>query len=314
LKRILVVLAALVLAALALPPLWYAVFRPAPPELPPAGRRVEVAPGLAVNVLEAGTGPPVLLVHGHPGSAYDWQPTFDALALLGHRVVAYDRVGYGRSDGRAPGRVRVETNAGELLGLLDALDLRDVTVVGWSYGGATSIVASRRDPSRIGRLVLVGSVGPGIEGRGGPPELVVDFLVGPVLSWVERVPPVARRIRLAMTGVAFHPAPVPDWYLTLLAANFARPHTLEAFRSEGHDLGGDADLDPSAIALPILVIHGADDRLVPLAVGEAIHARAKGSELRTIPDAGHMLPVTHAPLLASAIDTFAARPGADPRP
>jgi pimeloyl-ACP methyl ester carboxylesterase len=314
LNRILVVLAALALGALALPPLWYAVFRPPPPELPPEGRRVEVAPGLAVNVLEAGTGPPVLLVHGHPGSAYDWQPTFDALARLGHRVIAYDRVGYGRSDGRPPGRVRVATNADELLGLLDALDLRDATLVGWSYGGATSIVAARRDPSRVGRLVLVGSVGPGIEMRGGPPELVLDFLTGPVLSWVERVPPVARRLRLATTGAAFHPAPVPDWYLNLLAANFARPHTLQAFRSEGRDLGGEADLDPSAIALPILVIQGADDRLVPFAVAEAIHARAEDSELRTIPDAGHMLPVTHAPLLASAIDAFGARPGAAPRP
>lgn len=304
-RRLSLVIAAL-LVAIALPPLWYTVLPGEVPELPPAGRPVEVSPGLSVNLIEAGAGPPVLLVHGHPGCAYDWTPTMSELSRRGHRVLAYDRVGYGRSDGRKPGRVGVDTNATELLRLLDALDLRNVTLVGWSYGGATSIVAARRDPSRIARMVLVASVGPGIEERATLPDPLLDFLVGPVLSWVSSVPPLARRLRAVTGGAAFHPDPVSDGYLTQLEANFARPHTLDAFRSEGRDLGREANLDPSPIELPMLVIHGAEDRLVPLAVGEEIHARAQNSRFLSIPQAGHALPITHAAQLADAISDFRA--------
>ena len=196
-RRFLLFFCVLLVALLVLPPLWYAVLPASHPELPPAGRRVEVSAGLGVNVIEQGAGPAVVLVHGHPGCAYDWEPFMEALAARGLRAIAYDRVGYGRSDARPRGRVTVETNARELLGLLAALDLRDVTLVGASYGGATSIVAAKRDPSRLARLVLVGSVAPGIEARDALPGPLMELLAGPVLSWISRVPPVGRRLRAA---------------------------------------------------------------------------------------------------------------------
>jgi pimeloyl-ACP methyl ester carboxylesterase len=130
--RVLLATAALGLFLLAAPPLWYAVFPERVPELPPPGRRIEVSPGLGVNVLEAGAGAPLVLVHGHPGSAYGWEPFVREAVARGFRAIAYDRVGYGRSDARAPGHVTVETNAAELLALLAALELRDVTLLGFS--------------------------------------------------------------------------------------------------------------------------------------------------------------------------------------
>lgn len=306
LRRALLVLAALAAAALGLPPLWYAAFPESAPELPPPGRRVEVAPGVGVNVIEAGDGLPIVLVHGHPGCAYDWSALLRELADRGHRVLAYDRVGYGRSDGRRDGDYTVDANARELLALLSANELRDVTLVGWSYGGGTSIVAARRDDERIARLVLVGSVGPGIENRGAPPRLVVEFMAGPGLSWLARVPPLARRLRGALAASAFDPAPVPPGFLLQLDANFGRPYTLETFRSEGRDLGGEADLDPAPIDRPILVVHGDGDRLAPLAVGSELFARARHGELWVVQGGSHMLPVTHAPMLADRIAAFAS--------
>jgi pimeloyl-ACP methyl ester carboxylesterase len=304
-KRLLVWVLVLLVAGLVLPPLYYASSPARAPELPPAGRRVEVAPGLGVNVIESGgPGPAVVLVHGHPGSAYDWAPTQSELASRAFRVIAYDRVGYGRSDGRAPGRVLVETNASELLALLAALELSDATLVGWSYGGGVSLVAAKRDPARIARLVLVGSVGPGVEERDSLPEPVLSFLSGPVLSWVAKVPPVAARVRAATAATAFYPAPAPADFLELFAANFARPHTLQTFRSEGRDLGREADLDPSLLLRPMLVIHGDRDRLVPGDVAEKLHSLALHSRLVWVPSAGHMLPVTHAKLLADEIVEF----------
>jgi len=154
-KRFALIFVSLLAALIVLPPLWYWVF-PAdpPPELPPPGRRVELPGGVGLNVLEAGSGSPVVMVHGLPGSAYDWRELSPELANRGLRAIAYDRVGYGRSDPRSDGTYTPEGNASELLGLLAALDLRDVTLVGWSYGGVTSILAVLRDSSRIGRLVL----------------------------------------------------------------------------------------------------------------------------------------------------------------
>lgn len=304
-RRALLVVAAALIAALALPPLWYAVFPEPAPELPPAGRRVEIAPGIGVNVIEAGTGLPVVLVHGHPGSAYDWGALARELGTRGRRVLAYDRLGYGHSDARGNGAFTVESNARELRALLDADDLRDVVLVGWSYGGGVAIVATREDPSRVSHLVLVGSVGTGVEDRDAPPRLVMELMAAFGLPWLARVPPLDRRVRAAFLAAAFAPEPVADGALDLMAANFARPHTLATFTSEGRDLGGEADLDPGAIARPILVVHGDGDRLVPLAVAEGLHRRARRGELWVVPGGGHALPVTRARELAERIVAFA---------
>jgi pimeloyl-ACP methyl ester carboxylesterase len=304
-RRALLVLGAALAAALALPPLWYAVFPEPAPELPPPGRRVEVAPGVGVNVIEAGSGRPVVLVHGHPGSAYDWSRLVQELAARGQRALAYDRVGYGRSDARTNGAWTVESNARELRALLDAEDLRDVVLVGWSYGGGTAIVATREDPSRVSHLVLVGSVGAGVEDRDAPPPLVMEFMATFGLPWLARVPPLDRRVRAGFLALAFAPEPVVAGAAELMAANLAQPHTLATMTSEGRDLGGAAHLDPGAIERPILVVHGDGDRLVPLAVAEGLHRRARGSELWVVPGGGHALPVTRARELAERIVAFA---------
>jgi 2-hydroxymuconate-semialdehyde hydrolase len=304
LRRVLLALLLLFVAATGLPPLWYRAFPPPAPELPPPGRLVEVEPGVHVNVIEEGSGPPVVLVHGHPATAYDWEPLMHELAARGRRAIAYDRVGYGRSDGRANGAYTVAANADELLGLLKALALEHVELVGWSYGGGTAIAAARKDPRRIDRLVLIGSVGPGIEARDAPPAVVEAFMRGPGLSWLASVPPVGRRFQAMMAGVAFSPEAVTPGYVDLLAANFAAPHTLETYRSEGGDLDGTADIDPAPLTLPVLVIHGGDDHLVPVAVGRALAEHAPNARLWVIPQAGHMLPLTRPSQLADKIVAF----------
>ena len=88
-------------------------------------------------------------------------------------------------------------------------------------------------------------------------------------------------------------------------ANFARPHTLRTWRSEGRDLGGVADLDPNPLALPILIVQGDGDRLVPPVIAQNLRARAPHAELVSVPGAGHGLPVSHAVLLADAVAEFA---------
>lgn len=304
-KRTYFYLGLFLLGVLAGLPLWYAFFPAAPLELPAAGHRVKIASGMSVNVIEAGSGPPVLLVHGHPGCAYDWAQTIRELSARGFRVLAYDRLGYGRSDGRPPGRVTVDTNAEELLQLLAALDLREVTLVGWSYGGGIAIDAVKRDSSRIARLALIASIGPDNNRADTAFERAKDAVIGAALSWAGRVPPAGKSFRAVASARAFHPSKVPQWYRHQLDANFSGAYTFAAYMAEARTLGREGDLDPSPIRLPILIMHGDEDQLVPLLVGEGLHARALQAEFQVIPEAGHMLPITHAPLLAEAIATFA---------
>jgi pimeloyl-ACP methyl ester carboxylesterase len=306
-KRALFYLVLSLAAFIILPPLWFAIFPEPKPDLPPAGERVTVTPSQRINVIEQGRGPTVVLIHGHPGCAYDWRPVMGELATRGFHTLAYDRVGYGYSDGRQNDDYMVEANAEELLGLLDAKRLEDVTVVGWSYGGGVAMIGARKDPSRMARLVLVASVGPGIEKRDGPPQLVADFMVGPGFSWLGLVPPLSKRVRNLLTAEAFNPDPISPKYVRILNANFARPYTLWTFRHEGRDLDGRAKIDPEGVDLPILIIQGDGDRLVPAAVAEELHRRAPGSDLWMIEDAGHMLPITHAEALAERIADFARR-------
>jgi pimeloyl-ACP methyl ester carboxylesterase len=301
-RRILSALLLLLLALVSLPPLVYALFPEPLPELPPPGRRIPVAEGVAVNTIERGSGPAVVLVHGLPGCGYDWTRLADALAARGLHALAYDRVGYGRSDARPDDDFTVDANARELRALLAREDLRDVTVVGWSYGGATAIRAAIQDPSRIGRLVLVGSAGPGYE-ESEPPALFAVLFSAPVMAWMAAVPPVSRGLQTTMSRQAFSGQPEPDWWLPQLRANFAAPGTRRTFREEQAQFSLDG-LDPSPIERPILVIHGDRDQLVPLAVGESLHDHARGSQLSVVKGGSHMLPITHAELLAERIAAF----------
>jgi len=306
-RRVLLALAGVIVAAVALPPLWFRLFREPEPELPPPGRRSVLASGVTVNVVEQGAGSPVVLVHGLPGTAYDWRLTSAALAARGARALAYDRVGYGWSDPRPGGAFTVEANARELLELLAAEDLRDATVVGWSYGGGTAIVAALRDASRIGRLVLVGSAGPGIE-KGGPPPGASLLFSDPVLAWLHSVPPLARGLRASVSAAAFSGGPEPDWWLPTVDANFARPGVPQTWRNEMAALTSAPAPDPTGLALPILVIHGDHDRLVPVEIGRELARRAAHAQLEVVLGGSHALPVTHAELLADEIAAFLPGP------
>ncbi len=205
LRKILLGLLLLLVALVALPPLWGALFAPAPPELPPPGRRVLLPSGAGMNVLEAGAGPAVLLLHGLPGMAYDWRELTRELTGRGVRVVAVDRIGYGHSDPDPQGDYSIGRNASDLIALLETLELDDLTLVGWSYGGVVSIVTAVRAPEHVSRLVLIGTGGPdGPDAR--RPELpgLLRFLYStPVLHWRARVPAIGRVLIEATSRQAF---------------------------------------------------------------------------------------------------------------
>lgn len=311
-RRIGIALLVTLVAALVLPPAYYTLFPlpPAPP-LPPAGKHLVLESGLGVNVIEKGTGPAVVLVHGLPGTAYDWRLLIDELATRGVRAIAYDRVGYGRSDARdedAPHSM--QANIAELEEILRALDLEDATVVGWSYGGAMALSSAIDPDTPIRRLVLVGTGGPDsadAKPPDGPPGVIRFLYSDPVLAWRSRVPPISRGLVGAATEAAFSGQEQPRWFLPSVVANFSRPETVRTYKLEMFHPIDAAGFNPGAIDVPTLLIHGDDDRLAPVAISQYLVSVIPGAEAIFIDGGSHMLPVTHPELLADVITTFLQR-------
>jgi pimeloyl-ACP methyl ester carboxylesterase len=306
-----------VILVLVAPPLYYVMRDPERPALPDPGRAVELQDGTRLNLLDSGrrataarsgggNAGPIVLVHGLPGSAYDWQPLYARLSSSGRRVMAYDRKGYGHSDVRAEGEAySVDANAVELLQLLRAIDVRDVTLVGWSYGGGVTIRAAEIDRSRIANVVLLASIGPH-PAMVHPGAFEQLLFTEAVLAWLARVPPASLAATEAISREAYSDGPMPEWWVPQTRANLARAGTLRAMVREGLEWP-EAPLAPEAIDRPVLVIHGTDDRSVPFVVGEDLHARTQpGSELLRVEGGSHMLPITHSELLAERILAFSA--------
>ena len=311
-KRFLTVLIVLLAALIVLPPLYYAVFPyAAGPLLPPPGQRVILPSGVGINVIEEGEGPAVVLSHGLPGSAYDWRALLPEIADRGYRAIAYGRVGYGHSDPRPAGDYTPEANARELNGLLEVLDLEEVTLVGWSYGGVIAMLAALENPARIARIVLVGTGGPDSPDAKPPepPFLMTLMNSDPVLRWRAAVPSTGVALMRAGSQMAFSGGPQPGWWLESLRANFERWETLMAYTGEMRGVAGasiDATFHPEAIRQPVLILHGDDDRAAPVEIGRYLHTVIPRSELIEIEGGSHMLPVTNAPAIADRIAAFAA--------
>ncbi len=116
------------------------------------GRHVDVG-GIPIRILQAGSGPDVLLLHGSPGSIEDWTPIVDRLAPRFH-VTAIDRPGHGYSGGDRLPHTPAE-NAHVARAVIRTLGLRDVVLVGHSYGGITGLALAVEEAPEIRAFVLV---------------------------------------------------------------------------------------------------------------------------------------------------------------
>ncbi|HXZ18257.1 MAG TPA: alpha/beta hydrolase, partial [Roseiarcus sp.] len=119
------------------------------------------AGGIATNYHDQGQGPSVLFIHGSgPGvSAWaNWRLTIPTLSKT-YRVIAPDMVGFGFTDRPKGAKYSKDLWVRQAIGLLDALGIDKVHVVGNSFGGAIALAMAIRHPERVGRLALMGSVG-----------------------------------------------------------------------------------------------------------------------------------------------------------
>lgn len=256
---------------------------------PELGRTLQAA-GLATNVHDLGSGAPVVLIHGSgPGvSAYaNWRLTMPALAQH-FRVIAPDMAGFGFTERRADWHFGIDSWLEHLLGVLDALQLPQAHFVGNSFGGALALALAARHPERVQRLVLMGAAG-------------VPFELTPGLDTVWGYTPSLASMRALLDIFAFDRALVTDELARLRHAASIRPGFQESFaamfpapRQRWVDALATA---PSAIrALPhhTLVVHGRDDRVIPLQNSIDLAHWIDRSQLHVFGRCGHWTQIEHA--------------------
>lgn len=280
-----------------------------PAEPPRGGNAVQLGDVRVRYVERPGTGTPIVLIHGLPGTAEDFEKVTPLLD--GHRTIALDRPGYGGSDG---GYFAVNRQLRAIDQLLDHLRIRKAVLVGHSYGGTLALAYAARRPERVQGLVLVAAAAGGLQSdtAGRAQARLVQFLSLPVVQPLASVTfSQAMRTASAKSGAAeaFDPDPVQPAYEQRLLATSMRQEDLDAFAGEhlaSDDVIADVDDQLPTITTPSIVVQGDGDRSVA-----PKHGRRIATDL---PDAlyfpvrgGHMVPLVHPDVVAQAARECARR-------
>jgi pimeloyl-ACP methyl ester carboxylesterase len=254
-----------------------------------------------------GQGRPVVLIHGWPVSHKMWEYQLAELPKHGLRTIAYDRRGFGQSSKPWTG-YDYDTFADDLKSLLDALDLTDVVLVGFSMGGGeVARYMSRHGGNRVSRVVLIGAVTPFLLKTGDNEDGLDAGVFDEMVAGVEDDRPAfLQSFGKSFFGVGLLSKPVSsatlDWTqsLALPASPKATVDCIRAFSAT------DFRKDLAGLRVPTLVIHGKDDQTVPLkASGERTAALVPHAEYKVYDDAPHGLYVTHKDRLNEDLIKFA---------
>lgn len=268
-------------------------------ERPEIGHTV-LAAGVATNYLEAGTGAPVVLVHGSgPGvTAYaNWRLTIPALAGR-LRVLAPDMAGFGFSE--KTGRYGLEAWSEQLVGFLDALGLERVSLVGNSFGAGLAIAVASAHPERVDRLVLMGAVG-------------VPFPITEGLDRVWGYEPSPANMRSILDVFAHDRTLVNDELAEVRYRASIEPGVQEAFAAmfpapRQRWVDALATPDDAIRALPhdTLIVHGRDDRVIPLANAYRLLELIERAQLHVFGRCGHWTQIEWAADFNAALLRFLA--------
>jgi len=252
---------------------------------------------LELSYEDRGSGQPVILIHGWPLSGRSWEQQVPALVEDGHRVITYDRRGFGASSQPWEG-YDYDTFAADLHRLIELLDLTDVTLVGFSMGGGeVARYVGQYGTERVTKAVFAAAVPPYLYKTADNPEGGIDdaaltgFHDGIRADRIAFVDGFVTNF-FAVRGTTDLVSEPLRSYNVAVAAAASPKGTLDcttAFTKT--DFRGDL----TAFTIPTLVIHGDSDAIVPFEVSGRRTAEAiDGSKLVLVPDAPHGLNVTHA--------------------
>ena len=253
-----------------------------------------------------GTGKPVVLIHGWPLSGRSWEKQTPALLAAGHRVITYDRRGFGDSDKPASG-YDYNTFAGDLHQLITRLDLRDVTLAGFSMGGGeVARYLGKYGSDRVKKAVFIAAIPPYLlktsDNRLGVDAEVFEGIKQAIVA--DRLAFLSKFLALFYNVDVLGGKLISDQVVQAswnIASGASPKGTLDCVSAWLTDFRKDL----ATFTVPTLVVHGDADRIVPLAASaKRTHEAVKGSRLVVLEGAPHGLNWTHAEQLNRALLDF----------
>jgi non-heme chloroperoxidase len=243
-----------------------------------------------------GSGKPVVLIHGYPLSGASWEKQVPVLLYAGHRVITYDRRGFGKSSQPTTG-YDYDTFAEDLQKLVTRLDLRDFALVGFSMGGGeVARYMGKYGSKGVSKAVIIGGIPPFLLKTPDNPE-GVD---GSVFAGIQKA--------IEADRYAFFSDFFKNFYNTdLLLGKRVSEQAVQASWNIAAGASATASLacvptwhedfrkDLGRIDVPTMVIHGDADRIVPIAAsGHRTAKLIKGARLFVVKDGPHCITWTHA--------------------
>lgn len=256
---------------------------------PGVGKRIDVL-GIPTNYLEMGEGPALVLIHGSgPGvSAHaNWAGVMPELSKS-FRVIALDCPGFGYSGRKPDGLYSMPFWIEHFLAFLDALGLPQVALVGNSFGGSLALAVTATAPQRVEKLVLMGTP-------------CGKFKITDGLRAARTYVPSHDNLKAMLQMFPFDTGMVNDEMVAKRLEASSAPDSLTAYRAlvpesaiaEGSDgiISGVPEKVVARLQQPILVLHGREDRVVPLELGMRIFMSAPNAQFHGFASCGHWVQI-----------------------
>ncbi len=261
---------------------------------------------IEIHYEDHGAGQPVVLIHGYPLSGRAWDRQVPALLEAGHRVVTYDRRGFGQSSQPAVG-YDYDTFAADLAALLDHLDLWDAVLVGHSMGtGEVTRFLATYGSRRVAKGVLVAPIPPFLlqtsDNPEGVPQSVFDGFVQAAQSdtpaWMKGFLDNFYNVDTLRGTLISDQAYQTSWNIATTASAVAAVACIPTWAT-------DFRADLPKLDVPILVVQGDADQVLPLdKTGERLPGLIDDVQLVVIEGGPHAIPWTHADQVNSALLDF----------
>lgn len=260
------------------------------------GHYIGTRDGTRIFYKDWGSGRPVVFSHGWPLNSDAWDAQMLFLVQKGFRVIAHDRRGHGRSDQPAQGN-DMDTYADDLAAVLDALDLKDATLVGHSTGGGeVAHYLGRHGSKRVARAVLIGAVPPiMLKTAAYPGGLAMDVFDGIRKGVAENRSQFYRDLAVPFFGFNRPGAKVAQGTIDAFWAQGMTGGILGQYACIKEFSEVDYTADLKKIDVPTLFLHGDDDQIVPIDNSAKLAAKlVKNATLKVYPGASHGMCVVDA--------------------
>ncbi|SDM94582.1 Pimeloyl-ACP methyl ester carboxylesterase [Fictibacillus solisalsi] len=246
----------------------------------------------------------LILIHGFLSSTISFRQLIPYLTDQYH-VVAIDLPGFGKSEKSKQFTYSLANYGKLVLSFIKEMGWSNVVLVGHSMGGQVALHASRQDGKLIDKLILIGCCG--YIKRAGTPIICCSYL--PFFSWGLKQWVLKKDIRNDLSGVLHNMNLVTDELIKDYREQFLEKGFFDSLiRLLRHREGDLKPFELNSIMHPILLIHGDDDRVIPLSTGKRLNSDLKNSRLIVYKDTGHLIMEEKPEELAQDIKNFLSQP------